>query len=305
MNSSIPASIAGREISLSNLDKVLWPHEGYTKSDLIRYYVEIAPFILPYLHNRPLVFTRYPDGIDGKFFYQKNAPEYLPEWIPTYVWQSKDSRNTLILAEEKATLAWLANQAYIEIHPWLSRQGSILQPDFIVFDLDPYDGCSFQLVVKIALVIKHILDEIGLRSYVKTSGAEGLHIFLPIINKYEYSLIRTWAGQIAAIVCKLMPDSTTIERRVKLRGERVYIDYMQNVAGKTLCAPYSIRPRPGAPVSTPLSWEELNDISPTQFNIKTIKARVDECGELFSRVLTDRQDLDKAINSFGLRKQGP
>lgn len=301
MSSAITTSIAGREIALSNINKILWPQENYTKGDLIHYYVEMAPCILPHLHDRPLVFTRYPDGIDGKFFYQKNAPDYLPEWIPTYVWQSNDkSRNNLILAEEIATLAWLANQAYLEIHPWLSRKDSILKPDFIIFDLDPYAGCPFQLVVKIALLIKQLLDEMGLKSYVKTSGAEGLHIFLPIENKYEYSQIRNWAEKIAGMVCNLIPDSTTIERSVKARGERVYIDYMQNVVGKTLCAPYSVRPRPGAPVSTPLRWEELEDIVPAQFDIQTILPRVNKYGDFFSKVLTDRQDLDTVFDRFNL-----
>lgn len=299
MKAAIVAAIAGREIILSNLDKVLWPADGYAKSDLIHYYVKIAPYLLPHLYDRPLVFTRYPDGIDGKFFYQKNAPEYLPQWIPTYIWHSRDNtQNNLIMAEETATLAWLANQAYLEIHPWLSRADSILNPDFIVFDLDPYDGCPFSLTVKIALVIKQLLDDMGLRSYIKTSGAAGLHIYLPIGNKYTYAEIRDWAGKIAGMVCNAMPDDATIERSVKERGKRVYIDYMQNAAGKTLCAPYSVRPRTGAPVSTPIRWEELNDISPAQFHISNILNRLAKTGDLFSPVLNDKQNLDKVLSLF-------
>lgn len=295
MSKAVRTGIAGREISLSNLDKILWPQDGYTKGDLIHYYVEMAPYILPYLHNRPLVFTRYPDGISGKFFYQKNAPEYLPDWIPTYIWESQDhTGNNLILAEEQATLAWLANQAYLEIHPWLSRTGSIQNPDFIVFDLDPYEGCSFQLVVTLARLIKQVLDEMELRSYVKTSGAEGLHIFIPIINKYSYAQIRNWAEKIAGMVCNTMPDAATIQRSVKNRGNRVYIDYMQNVVGKTLCAPYSVRPRTGAPVSAPVRWEELGRIAPADFNIKSIFSRL-STDDAFNPVLQDQQDLDQAM----------
>ena len=297
MNKKSSATIAGRELSLSNLDKIYWPRDGYTKGELIHYYAEIASYLLPYLHERPLVFTRYPDGIDGNFFYQKNAPEYLPDWIPTYPWQSQDkTSNNLILAEETAALAWLANQAYLEIHPWPSRQNSILYPDFIVFDLDPYEGCPFQVVVEIARLLKQLLDNMGLRTYLKTSGASGLHIFLPVVNKYDYAQGRNWAGKLAGLVCQAMPDKATIERSVKDRGNRVYVDYMQNVVGKTLCSPYSVRPRDGAPVSTPLRWEELPDISPRDFNIKTIFTRVERLGDLFSPVLTDKQNIDEAMS---------
>lgn len=296
MSTATSTAIAGRELSLSKLDKIYWPRDGYTKGELIHYYVEAAPYLLPYLHDRPLVFTRYPDGIDSNFFYQKNAPEYLPEWIPTYLWQSKDkTSNNLILAEETAALAWLANQACLEIHPWLSRQFSILNPDFIAFDLDPYEGCPFAVVVEIALLIKRILDDLGLRSYLKTSGASGLHIFLPIINKYDYSQGRNWAGKLAGLVCQALPHEATIERSVKDRGDRVYVDYMQNVVGKTLCSPYSVRPREGAPVSTPLRWEELPDISPSDFNIKTVFTRLKKLGDLFSPALEDKQNIDEAI----------
>lgn len=296
MKTAIRAGIGGREMSFSNLDKVLWPADGYTKGDIIRYYAEIAPFLLPHLHDRPLVFTRYPDGIEGKFFYQKNAPEYLPEWIPTYPWHSQDNtQNDLILAEETATLAWLANQAYLEIHPWLSRKDSILNPDFIVFDLDPYDDSHFHQVVEVALVIKQQLDDMGLRSYVKTSGATGLHIFLPIINKYTYTQVRAWALKVAGIVCSTMPDRATTERSLKERGKRIYIDCMQNAAGKTLCAPYCVRARNGAPVSTPLKWEELKDVFPSQFNIRSIFDRLKKTGDLFHPVLNDQQDLDRVM----------
>lgn len=300
MGSSIKTQVAGRELSLSNLNKVFWPEQGFTKSELIQYYVEVAPYIMEHLRDRPLVFTRYPDGIEGKFFYQKNAPEYTPEWINTYLWQSADhSTNNLILVEEKATLAWLANQAYLEIHPWFSRKDSILNPDFVVFDLDPYEGCPFKVIVDIALLLKNFLDNMGLRSYIKTSGAEGLHIYLPVVNKYDYAQLRNWAGKVAGMVCTAMPEVATIERSVKSRGKKVYVDYMQNVIGKTLCAPYSVRPRHGAPVSTPLKWEELRGISPMDFNIKNIFARLKKTGDLFSPVLTDKQAIDEAIGVLG------
>ena len=298
MKSTLTVKIDNHELSLSNLGKVLWPESEYTKGDLIRYYCQVTPYMLDYLHDRPLVFTRYPDGIRGKSFYQKNAPEYLPNWMPTYLWHSSDhSVNNLILAEEPAALVWLANQAVVEIHPWLSRKESILSPDFVVFDLDPYSGCPWQVMVDIALQIKRILDSWHLKAYLKTSGAEGLHIFVPVVNKYDYATLRNWAGQVAAAVCSAMPSVATIARSIKDRGARVYIDYLQNVVGKTLCAPYSVRPRPGAPVSTPLEWDELPSFRPSQFTIKSIIFRLQKKGDLFAPVLNDKQDLDGALNS--------
>ena len=301
MNSTTLVNVEEREIPLSNLDKVLWPQEGYTKGDLIDYYVRVAPYMLGHLHNRPLVFTRYPDGIGGKHFYQKNAPDYLPEWINTFTWVSDDgSANHHILAEDRATLAWLGNQACLEIHTWLSNSHSILNPDYVVFDLDPSEGSTWQNVVDIALTLKNILDQLGLKGYLKTSGAEGLHIYLPIVAKYSYEEARSFAGKIAELVCAVLPDIATIERTVSKRGSKVYVDYMQNVVGKTLCAPYSVRPRAGAPVSTPLHWEEIEHISPGQFSIKTVFDRLQPQGDLFRPVLQDKQNLDEVMKGLGL-----
>lgn len=286
---------------LTNLNKVLWPRDAYTKADLIKYYVEIAPYIMEHLRERPLVFTRYPDGIDKKSFYQKNAPNYTPDWINTFMWESQDGKTTrFILAEEKTTLVWLANQACIEIHPWLSRKGSIYYPDFVVFDLDPSPGSSFEDVVKIALLLKQILDEFSLQAFVKTSGATGLHIYLPVINKYTYTELRDFSQSLAGIVCNLLPDKATIERKVEKRGHRVYIDYLQNVIGKTICAPYSVRSRDGATVSTPLRWEEVRDVSAADFTIKNILSRLHRVGDIFKPVLSEKQDLERAIKYLGL-----
>jgi bifunctional non-homologous end joining protein LigD len=290
-----------RKFFLTNLNKILWPRDAYTKADLIKYYAEIAPFIMEHLRERPLVFTRYPDGIDKKFFYQKNAPNHTPDWINTFAWESQDGKITrFILAEEKPTLVWLANQACIEIHPWLSRKDSIYYPDYVVFDLDPSPGSSFEDTVRIALLLKQILDEFKLQAFVKTSGATGLHIYLPVINKYTYSELRNIAQSLAGIVCNLLPDKATIERTVEKRGHRVYIDCLQNVVGKTICAPYSVRPRDGATVSTPLRWEELQDISGADFTIKNILSRLHRMGDIFKPVLSEKQDLEKAIKYLGV-----
>lgn len=295
-------TIQSREFALSNLDKVLWPEDGYTKGEMINYYVRIAPYLIPHLSQRPLVLTRYPNGISGKSFYQKNAPDYLPEWISTYPWYSSDSDRVInfILAEETAALAWLANQACLEMHPWLSRIGSIDYPDFAVVDLDPSPGSKYQDVIDIALAVKQLLDSLKLRSYPKTSGSLGLHIYIPLENRYTYEETRRFTQTIAAMICNVLPQIATIERTVNRRGTKVYVDYLQNVQGKTLSSVYSIRPRRGAPVSTPLLWEEVPYVKPADFTIKSILARVEAQGDLFASVLSDHQSLDDAWRALGL-----
>jgi bifunctional non-homologous end joining protein LigD len=295
-------TIESREFALSNLDKVLWPDDGYTKGELIHYYVQVADYLLPHLRGRPLVLTRFPDGIHRKSFYQKNAPDYLPPWIRTFSWYSEDSQRDIlfIVAEEAATLAWLANQACIEMHPWLSSIESIDNPDFAVIDLDPSPGSRYQDVVDIALVVKELLDNLGLRSYPKTSGSAGLHIYIPVEAVYTYEQVRKFAHVLASMVTEVLPHIATIERAVKKRSHKVYVDYLQNVLGKTLSSVYSVRPRPGAPVSTPLLWDEVSQITPAQFTIKTILSRLRDYGDLFAPVLQDRQNLEPACHKLGL-----
>ncbi len=295
-------TVDNHSFSISKLDKIFWPEDKYTKGDLIKYYIEISPYIIKYLHNRPVVFTRYPDGIKGKHFYQKNAPAYLPSWIETFSQYSKDSGRNIeyILVKEAAVLAWLANQACIEMHPWLSSIGSLDYPDFAVIDLDPSPGNSFQEVIDMALLVKNVFQELGLRSYPKTSGSEGLHIYLPLKNHYTYSQVREFARGVAALVAEIRPDISTIERTVSKRGPKIYIDYLQNVKGQTLCSAYSVRPRKGAPVSAPLTWEEVALVSPTDFCIKNMLPRVKQAGDLFSPVLEDKQALEHACQKLGL-----
>lgn len=296
-------TIEGRSFALSRLDKVLWPQDGYTKGELINYYVEVAPYILPHLKGRPMVFTRYPDGIEKQSFYQKNAPPSLPEWVNTFTYYSSDSKRDInfILVEESATLVWLANQACIEMHPWLSRTASVDYPDFVIFDLDPSPGNSFEQVRTIALLTRRVLNELGLRSYIKTSGSQGLHVYVPVDNEYSYEEIRDFGHSVAEIICTMQPDIATIERTVRKRGAKIYVDYLQNVKGKTLCSAYSVRPRDGATVSAPLNWDEVSNVKPSDFTIKTILPRLQKLGELFAPVLTDRQSLETAFIQLGLR----
>lgn len=301
MVKTINAEVEGRIIPIGNLDKIFWPFEGYSKNDLIQYYSQISPYILKYLQDRPLVFVRYPNGINAKHFYQKNAPANIPDWFNTFEWENAEGKETrFLLAAEQAALVWLANQACVEIHPWLSSINSINNPDFVVFDLDPSGDNTFAEVVKIALLIKKLLADINLQTWVKTSGATGLHIYLPIINHYSYEEIRTFAGKVAGIVNSVIPELTTIERKVASRGKRIYIDYLQNVRGQTICAPYSVRAVDGAPVSTPIRWEEIEEISPQLFNIKNIQSRLNKTGDIFEAVLTEKQDIAAAMNELGI-----
>jgi bifunctional non-homologous end joining protein LigD len=295
MKSTSTANVEGREVELSNLTKVLWPDDNFTKAELINYYAEIYPWLAPHLKDRPLVFTRYPNGIKEKFFYQKNVPDHLPVWIKTFNWQSKDRIIRMLVVTEKADLVWLANLACIELHPWLSRQQTIYNPDYMIFDLDPSPANNFEQVRQMALALKEILDALNLRPYLKTSGAEGLHLYVPLQPVYSYEQVRQTAGSIAQLVCRRYPDIATVERSVSKRGNKIYIDYMQNVIGKTICAPYSVRPRPSAPVSVPLAWDELSAIKPSDFNIKNVLKRLNQRGDLFQPVLKDQQVL-KAFN---------
>lgn len=291
MKSTRMARVDGKELELSNLTKVLWPEENYTKAELINYYAEIYPWLAPHLKDRPLVFTRYPNGIAGKSFYQKNMPDNQPSWMKTFTWETKDRTIYMLIVTARADIVWLANLACIELHPWLSRQDSIDKPDYMIFDLDPSPSNNLQQVKKIALLLKDLLDSIGLRSYIKTSGAEGLHMYVPLNPVYTYVQVRQTAELIAGIICREAPDLATIERSVGKRGPKIYIDYMQNVIGKTLCAPYSVRPRKSAPVSFPLKWEELAEANPQDYTIKTVLDRLPGYLDLFKAVLEDKQEL--------------
>lgn len=283
--------VGGRVVELSNLDKVLWPDVGYTKADLIEYYASIAPVLLPYLRDRPLSLTRHPDGIDGHSFYQKNAPDYAPEWMRTYPVGRDDDVTNYMLADDVAALVWLANQACIGIHPWLSTVHSQDMPDQIVIDLDPNPPAQFEEARRVAFVVKDVLTQMDLRAYPKVSGATGIHIYIPVVPQHRYSVTSAFAGLVGRIVAELIPEEATNERPIQHRGARVYVDHLQNLPGQTIVAPYSVRPRPEAPVSTPVTWDELRHCRPEDFTMKTVPARVRRVGNLFAPVLTDFQNI--------------
>ena len=251
--------------------------------------------MLPYLKDRPLVLTHYPDGITGKSFYQKDAPDYTPDWIRTEEIWSEDTGRYIryFIGATREQLLYIANTGNIQQNPWMSRVQHLDHPDYLVFDLDPVEA-PFSTVQKVALVVKDVLGELSLRGYPKTSGASGIHVFLPVLEKtFTYEDVRIFAEAIASIVVQRLPESATIERAVRKRKKQhVYVDYLQNVRGKTVASVYSPRPRPGAPVSTPLKWDEFTrPIDPNAFSIKTIFKRLDKFGDLFEKALTDRPDI--------------
>ena len=294
----MPQAPQKREIALSNLTKIFWKGEKYTKGDLIEYYRTIAPWILPYLKDRPVVMTRFPDGIDGKSFYQKDAPEFAPDWIRKFpIWSTDTERDIdYIVCDDVDTLVYLANLGTIPLHIWMSRVGSLEQPDWCVIDLDPKDA-TFADVIKCALVLHRICDEIGLPNYVKTTGKTGLHIMIPLGKQMTYEQCRFIGELLARLVIKELGKIATIVRTINKRGEKVYIDYLQNRHGQLIVAPFSVRPLPGATVSMPLTWDEVNDdLNPRDYTIKNALDRMEAMGEdPVLPVLTDKPKLAKSL----------
>ncbi len=265
-----------RDLRFSNLDKVFWPEEGYTKGDLIDYYRSVSEWLLPYLKNRPLVLTRYPDGIDGKSFYQKNAPEFVPRWIRRVsVWSGSSEREIeYFVCDDEDALLYIANLGAILLHVWPSRVDSIQNPDFCIVDLDP-KRAPFSHVVKLARAVKKLCDDIGLESFVKTTGSTGLHVLLPLGGQCTFDQSRMLGQLISRVIEAEHPDIATTIRNPSARGGRVYLDFLQNRHGQLLVAPYSVRPLPGAPTSAPLEWSEVNArLTPQKFNLKNLPARL-------------------------------
>lgn len=294
--------IEGKKMCLTNLDKVFWP-EGYTKADLIKYYVDMAPVLLPYLKDRLFVMSRYPDGIYGETFYQKDCPDYAPEWVETLPLKSSDAEKTVnyIVCRDAATMAWLANQACIELHIWLARKDSLNHPDIAVFDLDPFPPATFEDVMEVALLVKEALAQFDIKGFPKTSGATGMHIFVPVQPVLTYSEVRDAVEFICRRIHAVYPEKTTLERSVSKRDGKVYLDYLQNTRGKTMVFQYSLRPEPGAPVSTPVTWEEVagRKIRPADFTIKTIFQRLAEVGDLYLEFYKLKQSLTSVYSLAG------
>jgi bifunctional non-homologous end joining protein LigD len=295
---------SGSRVRLTNLDKVFWPAEGYTKGDLVAYYDTIAPRLLPYLRDRPIVLTRYPDGIAGKSFYQKDAPDFAPDWVRTEGIYSKDTDRDIdyFIVDDAEALRYVANLATIPIHVWSARVAALERPDWLVIDLDP-KGAPFTDVVRVAQSLHRLLDDLELAGYPKTSGATGLHILLPLGAGYTHEQTRTLARLLAMLVVQAVPDIATVARPLTARGGKVYVDFGQNGHGQTIVAPFSVRPLPGAPVSCPLDWAEVTArLDPARFTIRTVPRRFAHRQDPLAPVLGTGIDLAAVLSRMERRR---
>jgi len=292
-----PAADAPPDVVVTNRDKTFFPEQGRTKGDLVDYYERVAPWMLPYLRERPLVLTRFPDGIHGKSFYQRDAPDFAPEWVKrASLWTDAEQRDVdYFMAENAASLKYFANLGAIPIHAWHSRIDDLAHPDWCVLDLDPKDA-PFQHVIGAAKEIRDLLEELALPGYLKTSGASGLHVLVPLARRLTHEQSRTLAELLARVVVARRPETCTITRLVRQRGGKVYIDYLQNRHGQLIVAPFSARAEPAASVSMPVKWSELNGrLKNANFHIGNAVARLKRSGDPMRGVLTDRPDLEAAV----------
>jgi bifunctional non-homologous end joining protein LigD len=295
-----------RELKLSNLDKVFFPVEGITKGDLLEYYRAVAPVLLPHLRDRPFTMVRWPDGIEAGRFFQKDAPSHMPDWIPTFRTQVSTRENprtkkwvNFPIVNDELALLWMVNMGCIDMNTWYSRIDKPDRPDWVLFDLDPSPDVGFKETVQVALLVKQALDAFGLAGFPKTSSAEGMHIIVPIERRYTYADTRQFAEIVAGAIARTHRGLATTEwTKSKRRG--VLIDANQNGEGKTIASAYSVRPRPGAPVSTPLRWSEVNeDLDPLAFTMPVVLDRVRKHGDLYADALKTKQRLSEALKTLG------
>jgi bifunctional non-homologous end joining protein LigD len=304
---AMPAEIrkGKRVLKLSNLDKPFWPEEGITKGDLISYYQRVAPVLVPHLKSRPFTMKRYPDGWQGKFFFQKDAPKGIPEWVTTesIVVTTRDKprqrrRIDAPIVNDELALLWMANMGCIDLNTWYSRIDKPDRPDWVLFDLDPSPDVGFAETIEVALLVKQALDALELESLVKTSGSEGIHILVPIARRHTYADTREFSAIIANALARTHRGLVTTEwSKAKRRG--VLIDSNQNGEGKTIASAYSVRPKAGAPVSTPLRWNEVKEgLDPAAFTMEAVLDRVKKHGDLFAGVLQGKQSLARALKAL-------
>jgi bifunctional non-homologous end joining protein LigD len=280
----------------TRLDKVLWPDDGFTKGDLVRYALAIAPWALPYLRDRPLAVERWPDGLGGHAFFQKHAPAHTPSWVRTEVLAGEEGEERCFVCDDADTLAWLANLAAIPLHVWSSRVATLERPDWCILDLDPKKA-PFSQVVTLALAARKLCRELGLPSYVKASGSSGLHVLVPLGRQLEHKASVALAQLLSEVLVRRHPELATVERNPRVRGVRVYLDAFQNGRGKLLVAPFSPRPLPGVPVSMPLRWSEVNArLGPRAFTASNAVARMKRLSsDPLLGILTEEPDLARAF----------
>jgi bifunctional non-homologous end joining protein LigD len=292
-----------RELRLSNLDKPFWPDEGIAKGDLIAYYRDVAEVLVPHLRGRPFTMKRYPDGWQGKSFFQKNAPSHMPDWIARapFPASTREGERRIIeyaVVNDELSLLWMANMGCIDLHTWASRVDRPELPDWVMFDLDPSEGSNFEEVVEVAQLVKQTLDLLELASYPKTSGSRGIHVLVPITRRHSFEEVREFAGIVAGALARAHPGLATTEwAKQKRRG--VLVDANQNGPGRTNASVYSVRPRAGAPVSAPLRWDEVvSGLDLASFTMETVLDRVARDGDLFAGVLGGKQSLKAALKSL-------
>lgn len=292
--------INGHELRFTNLSKLYWPKKKLTKRDIINYYYQMAPYLLPYMKDRPQTLNRHPNGITGKTFYQKDIKGKAPEWLERFPYYSHadEREKEFLVASNEASILYIASLGCIEMNPWHSRRQSPDNPDWCIIDLDP-DRTTFEQVIEAALVTKKILDAVGLSGYCKTSGSTGLHIYIPLGAKYPYEDSRELGRRIAKVVHNEMPTVTSIERKTADRDGKMYVDFLQNRPQATVAAPYSLRPKPGATVSMPLHWDEVKKgLKMQQFHLRNAVERVRAEGDLFAPVIGKGIDLQKAVKNL-------
>jgi len=292
----------GRHIlHVDNLEKVLFPQDGITEGDLIDYYKRIADTMLPHVRDRPVTMQRFPDGIDGEGFYQKEAPDYFPDWIDrvSVMVKEEGTSQPQIVCQNAATLVYLADQACITPHIWLSRKDKLHHPDKLIFDLDPPDG-EFEAVRFAARALHQLLEEIDLPCYVMTTGSRGLHVVVPLDRGADYDAVRSFARNLSQVLAQREPDHLTAEVRKAKRGDRLFLDYLRNSYAQTGVAPYAVRAKPGAPVATPLEWDELGDsnLNSRTYTLANIFRRLGQKDDPWRGMMRHAVSLDKAQDAL-------
>lgn len=268
--------VAGRAVAVSNMDKLMYPDEGVTKGDIVSHYRGVAEVLLPHLAGRPLVLRRYPDGIGAEGFVQQDAGEHVPEWVAVAEVPRREGTGTVrhFVCQDEATLVYLANQAAIELHTWLSTEDSLEHPDRLVIDLDPPEGTGVGTLRAVARRVRDLFDSVGLTPFVQATGGRGFHLGAPLDRSEDYRFVRDLAGDLADVLAERDPDQLTTAQRKQRRGDRIFLDVNRNAYGQTVVAPYSLRARPGAPVATPLDWSELGRATPNGHTIDSIGKRL-------------------------------
>jgi bifunctional non-homologous end joining protein LigD len=298
----IPSDV-DRPLTFSNIDKVFFPDAAYTKGDLIQYYASVAPLLLPHLGDRPISMSRFPDGISEASFYEKRAPGHQPDWMRTVPVVSDSQRGVIdfLLADSPEALMWFANMGCIEMHPFHSRAEDLEKPSYAIFDFDPAEGASWDQVTSSAKLLHVALGQLGLEGYPKVSGSRGLHVYVPLEPVHDFARVRRFVGEVGEYLATANPDDITMEWDKPKRRGKVFIDHNRNASGQTVASVYSVRPLPGAPVSVPLTWDEVEEVANGDYTIVNLWDRLQRFGDLFAPVSMGGQTLDAAEERLGIR----